>query len=570
VSDDSERRFEQLERRVRQLEAEVQQLRFGDRPAASMPPPAPPPPPTGETRRLSQLTNESAPEPPLESPSAPALDGETALKWGGVGLVVLAVGFAVSTAISRGWIGPGLQIVGAIAISLALIGAGMRLRATRMSWTHALCTGGVAALFITVASDLFLREIASDVAFGATIAIGLVGYGLARVVPSEWVASTALLGGLLGWLVIVDGTPEFAPTLTWFSLLVTVALVLALEQRWFGLRLLAQLVGLIVVLALAGDADGGPEQIAVLVAGAFLVLSLVRIPSIGDLGSPWQELEVQLAAATAPWTFVVIGSVYDIGSDSTLGFVALGASMVVAGLAFAVRTQIRPAHHVSLLLGSSVGLSVALALLFSTDAAFLAIAIQGAGLVVLARLLGGSLRVLANAAILGLISATYGLVATIEAWTTDAPIADDVARLVIIVALGIGLWQTRHETVRRFGSGVVLSLLLVWLGSVLVHFPQGQAAVSISWAVVGTSVLVVGALRKVPDFGAAGLSVLALTVAKLLVVDMGEVDTLWRAGLFFVVGLGFLRLGFLLPALTATGDPIDSGLDADQAVTEHR
>ena len=31
---------------------------------------------------------------------------------------------------------------------------------------------------------------------------------------------------------------------------------------------------------------------------------------------------------------------------------------------------------------------------------------------------------------------------------------------------------------------------------------------------------------------------------------MQEVDTLWRAGLFFLVGLGLMRLGFLLPRLT--------------------
>ena len=43
---------------------------------------------------------------------------------------------------------------------------------------------------------------------------------------------------------------------------------------------------------------------------------------------------------------------------------------------------------------------------------------------------------------------------------------------------------------------------------------------------------------------------LGITVAKLLTVDLQEVDTLWRAGLFFVIGLGFLRLGFLLPRLT--------------------
>ena len=45
-------------------------------------------------------------------------------------------------------------------------------------------------------------------------------------------------------------------------------------------------------------------------------------------------------------------------------------------------------------------------------------------------------------------------------------------------------------------------------------------------------------------------TVIGLTVGKLLTVDLREVDALWRAGLFLVVGLGLLRLGFLLPSWT--------------------
>jgi uncharacterized membrane protein len=93
--------------------------------------------------------------------------------------------------------------------------------------------------------------------------------------------------------------------------------------------------------------------------------------------------------------------------------------------------------------------------------------------------------------------------------------------------------------------------VLTWLGSALVHLPQGQAVVSVSWAVVGIAVFVTGAVRKTPELGMAGLGVIAITVAKLLTVDLQEVDTLWRAGLFLIVGLGIMRLGFLIPRLTA-------------------
>ena len=50
------------------------------------------------------------------------------------------------------------------------------------------------------------------------------------------------------------------------------------------------------------------------------------------------------------------------------------------------------------------------------------------------------------------------------------------------------------------------------------------------------------------------MATLALVVGKLLTVDLEEVDTFWRAGLFFVVGAGFLWLSTRIPSLTANAE----------------
>ena len=54
-----------------------------------------------------------------------------------------------------------------------------------------------------------------------------------------------------------------------------------------------------------------------------------------------------------------------------------------------------------------------------------------------------------------------------------------------------------------------------------------------------------------------GFATLALVVAKLLTVDLAEVETFWRAGLFFLIGLGFLWLSTAIPGLI--------GAEADDA-----
>ena len=137
----------------------------------------------------------------------------------------------------------------------------------------------------------------------------------------------------------------------------------------------------------------------------------------------------------------------------------------------------------------------------------------------------------------------------IDAWTDDAPIGRDVAHVIVVAAVALAGLLARDRIALLVAAAVTLVLVLVWSGSVLVHLPQGQALVSVAWAAVGTAVFVAGAVGKRPEVGATGLAVLGLTVGKLLTVDLREVDTLWRAGLFFLVGVGLMRLGFMLPRL---------------------
>lgn len=464
-------------------------------------------------------------------------------------LVVLAVGFAVSTAISRGWIGAELQLVGAVGLSIALIGAGFRLRTRRPPWAHALASGGVAALYTTFASNLFVDQTSTDTAFAAVAVVVAVGYGVSRIVPSEWVGVVTLVGGLTAWFLVGDGDPPFATTLVLVAIGAAVAVGLSLERGWFGLRLLGHATALIFLLGLAFDADTGGRQVALLAASALVFLSLARVPSVGD-DDPWMQLDIQLAAATGPWAIAVLAATFEIEDEVDAGLVALAVALATGAIAGGLGPRIRRVHQVSLLIGVSVSVTIGLATLLGNDGFFLAIAVQGAGLLELDRHFGGSLRIRFNAAVLLGIAAAYVFVDGIESWTTDVAVGVDIVHGSVIVVLAVAVWRTGQEALRQLGGAAALGLVLIWLGSVLVHLPEGQAVVSVSWAIVGVALLVAGSVRKMPDVGGVGLAVLALTVGKLLIVDMQEVDALWRAGLFLLVGLGLMRLGFLLPRLT--------------------
>lgn len=544
-----EKRFAEFEARIASLEEAVAELTSAPAPEFAPAPPPPPPLPGAAPIEFSE------PPPPRPRPARQFhLDTEAVLKWGGVGLVVLAVGFGVSTAIQRGWIGPTLQLIGAVALGIALIAAGVRLRETRRPWTHALCSGGVAALLTTFASNLFLDNATTDLAFVLTVIVGLGAIGLARFVRSEWVGIVALLGGINAWMVIGDGDPPFIETGAVFVVMFVVVIVVSVEQAWFGLRLLTQLTGLVSTLGLAFASDTGSQQAAALFAAAVVATVLLSVPSNGEIHPPWRTIELQTPTFVSPWGWVVIASMF-VDADTAIGLVALGSAGAVAAIALAARARLLDGHVVALLVGASVSLTIGLGFVLSTEVAWVAVAVQGVGLVVLHRFVFRGWSIPVNAGVLLVASAMWVVADGEAAWRDDASIGADIARLAVVAAIAAGAWLAGQLQVRQIGGAVVLGLSLLWLGSVLVHLPQGQAAVSLSWAVIGFAVIGAGAIRKIPEFGNAGLIVLAITVGKLLWVDMAEVDALWRAGLFLVIGLAILRLGFVLPRWTEAAGP---------------
>lgn len=549
---DPEHRIQALEDRIAALESVIETLR----PSSSTLPPPPtaepqPPPPTGPPVAMHQPTA-PATSTPHRSPAL-TVDSETLLKWGGVGLVVLAVGFGVSTAIQRGWIGPTLQLIGALALALGLIGLGIRVEPVRRGWAHALCSGGVAALFVTFASDLFLDQANTDVAYSLTFISGLLGLAVARRIDSEWVGAVTLLGGLIGWLVIGEGEPPFTESGAALVAALVVLTAVGVERQWFGLRSLTHAVGMGCAVALAVSAETGFEHTAALVAAALVALGLAVVPSLGDDTPVWRHVELHLPTLLGPFVWIVLAESFLDEFETAAGLVALGVAAGVGALALTLRDRLVAAHAAALLVGASISLTIGLGMVLSTDIAWLAIAVQGAGLLVLRRVVPDAWLFFLNAGVL-LFAATVSVVIGSEAaWFDDASIGDDLARLGVIVTIAAAGWIAQRVEARQVVGFAVLGLTLLWLGSVLIHLPQGQAIVSLSWAVVGVAILVTGAIRKIPDLGNVGLVVLALTVGKLLLVDMAEVDALWRAGLFLAVGVALLRLGFLLPIWTAAG-----------------
>ena len=113
--------------------------------------------------------------------------------------------------------------------------------------------------------------------------------------------------------------------------------------------------------------------------------------------------------------------------------------------------------------------------------------------------------------------------------------------------------------------------VMMWFAAALTGVPQGLMLISAAWTVMACAGLVVGLTQRFAVVKNVALGTLGLTLAKLVTVDLAEVDVFWRVGLFFVIGIGLITLGLKVPSLVvpeaAAEDTSDGGPTQESATT---
>jgi uncharacterized membrane protein len=506
----------------------------------------------------------------------PTFTPESLLKWAGVVLVALAAVFFVSTAISRGWIGPELQLAGATVIGMALIAGGFYL-AERRAWSLALTLGGTVVLPVcAAAANAALDLIAEDPALATlavvTVALGWVAIRLSME-PVTVVAGAAAV--LLPFWIVEDVELPVATIGGWMAVLVVVATAVGWRWDWTLARLatvgLAGLALLGVAAEESGVLGGSDQTIALVVTAVVAVTAWIGpayVPLTGRDTDDWSAALDHRSVLPIPlWTWAMVGAVVsfeDTDRFAWVGFVLAGVFAAAAALAWSWSPTARQrgsrylpdslvAAHLA---GAGVLVAVAFATLTDSPVLLVGLAVQAAATAMVAWLLRDLVMGLL-AAILATIASFWAGVSTLEGWIELLTWGQHLANLtvvVLIVVAAVWVWWRPVEEAQVPVTVVAWATVLGWLPSVLAHSTQGQAALSLIWAVAAAGALLHGVLTGVPLTRYLGLVTLGVTLVKLLTVDLAAVDTLWRVGLFLVVGAGLLRLGYVLPRLSADDD----------------
>ena len=440
-----------------------------------------------------------SPPPRVPGPPAPVAKSgislrtsEALLKWAGIGLVVLAVAFALGLAIERGWITPALRVIASSVVAAALFIAGQRIRDSRLVFAETLQGSAFVVAYLTALSTLVMDLVSGNVGFAAMVAVTLAALVVASVLDSPPIAVLGILGGFATPLLLSEGIDDPIFLAFYVPLL---ALAGWSVYSWTGWRSLGNATAaaswlLLVVVVADSQADGiVAVGVAIVVVGllSWLVpLGRSILESGGSLAArPSHFMEEALApylrntadrlTYVAPLaTLALLTFVFDLSRHQWSPFVAATAGlfgMAAIALSTAGFEEKAYVHTTMAALLASVGLTLAL----NGDVLLVSIALQAVALTYIAdrldhKPMAWQAHIMFGIALLGVLGRGAdrgfdGSPATV-AWVSE------------MAVLGLAMWKaTLQREFREYFGAAVHLVALAWIFTVLGGDPWAILAI---------------------------------------------------------------------------------------------
>lgn len=539
-----------LEERVARLERLVAALVSGRAPTVDAP--------TVDAPMVDAPSKPSPRAAPEPSGDIIARTGEHWLGRFGIGFVLLALALFLKLAFDRGWISPPLRVAAGYVGSIALLAFGLRLERRRPVLGQLLLGGGVAAFYLVTFVGYELYGVLS-----AWVAIGLmtVGTALAFVYSDRQttplLAIVAAVGGLATPFLIPVSEAGLGALAVYVALVLAAGGIVFLRRGWPPLLATLLVGGAVAVLSIADRAggDGGALPLfAVISFFAVAVAAPLLRPLWGRSLVEGNEASLERSSALAA---ALVGSAVSIAAVANLfalertavGLIALGLAVAVGLLAFRFRQVPVSAGPAATLAAVALATGIALVTWNST-----ALPLVMAEVAVIHILVGRGapweLRNTAHflagvtlAAFLGLSLAGDGPVDAVTRGTIAVSQGAWMRLLALAVAFATARAVTRetplYAVAAYFG-------LLVWSAVEFSPMPNGAALVSIAWALQGAATLLLGMRLDSRLMQLAGLGTLGLVAAKMILVDLAQLDAFWRILLTLGFGIALLGLGYLI------------------------
>lgn len=563
-------------------------------PRVSPPIPPQPPPPVAQIPRPSPSISAAPPMPspirtrPIDAERLESIVGRRWLGWAAVVLILLATAFFLKYAFDNRWIGELGRVAIGVAAGIALTTAGYRYHARKWRvFSQILTGGGVVLLYLTAYASFGYYHLATQKAAFIYMAILIAeAAGLALLYDAPAIAVMALLGGFLVPVLLRSDRDQYCALFSYIAAIDLGALVLL--KRWWSLSSIGFFGTHLLFWLWYGDSFHPRKLFAVMIfqTAVFLIFLLSNLGrrlfrrqevDFDDLDSlvttplrlitNFEDFSLLLVNP-----FVYFATAYfflNPNHHEWMGAYAIGMAIVYAGAAKLLLDR-RATTRIELLMMIGVALAfvtLAVPIQLRSNWITMAWAVEGllmlwAGLQLRSQRLHAVAHALFALALLRLVfwdtpwshrppftpvlnkyflSSLFvfvcllGAVLVYRRLVTDKYKTARVLELIIAIVALITLWFLMTvETNTYFAARAALGKMA---GAYQHERWLGQMALSVMWSIYAALLMVVGFLRRAAAIRWVALSLFAVTIIKVMMVDIAVLQQLYRIIAFLVLGL---------------------------------
>lgn len=547
--DNLKSRIERLESRVKELEKEL-----------------------SETAQDKTSPDQQEAQPVQESKDSSwdALQlGEKWLNNIGIALLLIGIVFLFKYSIDQGWLIPEVRSAVGLIAGVLLLGIGLRMDQSLNPFRQILMGGGIAAFYITgFATFQLFAFMPATIVWVFMISVTILSFSLSLQQDEAVLAVVGTLGALGTPFMLYSGDGEVVGLMFYFAMIIAPASVLYVRKEWQSL-LWSIAVGGMLVLAVAiitnmvsTDNNSFLEHWMMLGGIIVWILASWLVPVFKQVRGP-RGLQIHETPDDSGNTVVsavhvmalgvpVVGVLLSVGvwewTMNEAGIVSMCMAVLSGGGFYPFLKQQKLPGLAST--HAFLGLVLATAGLFMIlegNVLFAVLVVELIALRYLAYRTGDKKISVASHMLFGVT--VWWLINQLQ-YNKEADYLLSLSTLSgLTLILAGGLWIPQYLR-RRDSQNIyqVLShlLLLYWLYQKLVSFENGQAWISLSWGAYAIILLVLGLLRFGKQVRMVGLLTMLVVVVKLFLVDLAQLQAIWRILLFMGFGSVLLLVGYLI------------------------
>ena len=490
----------------------------------------------------------AAPPPPLEAPPPPPkpnIESTIGAHWlNRIGIAAVLVGsaFFLKYAFENNWIGPTIRVLIGVGCGVALLvwAEVFHARGHKL-FAHTLDVLGTGVSYLSIwAASQTYALMPNGAAFAAMFVVTITVVALALRHKSEFLAGIALTGGFLTPVLLSTGVNREAELFTYIALLDVAALVLVSLHPWVRALGVAFFGTLFLYIGWAASYYSRDEMNRTIGFATLFYLLFGVVPLLRRWGDQKiaSAIILLLPFANGFVYFIELTQMLD-DQRKHLAWYALILSIfsfVIAG-ALHLRGLERDdlaAAHVALALGY---ITIAIPLLFEQLWITLAWLIEAGALLAIGMRLRPAHRKVFH--FLGSIALGLGIfrmffIDHFGPWERPTTYA-----IAILIFAGIA-YKTERDGLRKFAIFALNFLAVVEL---TLEVKQAFARSAV-WMLYGAMLMIVGFRRRSEYVRWLALALLGITILKVFLYDMSELQRIYRIGSFIGLGVLLLAISF--------------------------